>query len=132
MEQYVKINIKEPVRAKLKQQAADKDMTLADYIEWLANTVNSVPETEKDEADAIMDRLEHVPTAEDQKIMEHLMPGELPECCQEIYSEEDPKEENMCEHWERAWVNFYGKQIWSLRNRLTGGSYQDYMQEYLG
>ncbi len=86
----------------------------------------------EDEADAIMDRLEHVPTAEDQKIMEHLMPGELPECCQAIYSEEDPKEENMCEHWERAWVNFYGKQIWSLRNRLTGGSYQDYMQEYLG
>lgn len=86
----------------------------------------------EDEADAIMDKLEHVPTAEDQKLMEHLMPGELPECCQEIYSEEDPKEENMCEHWERAWVNFYGKQIWSLRNRLTGGSYQDYMQEYLG
>lgn len=121
------IKVTDELYEQLRARAAGKPIP-----QLLRSLLENDTEDEVDEADAIMDRLEHVPTAEDQKIMEHLMPGELPECCQEIYSEEDPKEENMCEHWERAWVNFYGKQIWSLRNRLTGGSYQDYMQEYLG
>lgn len=130
MEQYVKINIKEPVRAKLKQQAADKDMTLADYIEWLANTVNQAPETTPtpDEADVLMDKMENSPeellSAEDRELFDKLEPGELPECCQELYSGK------KCRHWKKTYVNYYGRKVLGYQNTLTGGTNYDYQTLY--
>ena len=123
MDQYVKINIKESVRTKLKKQAADKRMTLADYIEWLANSA-----TTPDEADELMDKMENSPeellSAEDRKLFDELEPGELPECCQELYSGK------KCRHWRKTYVNYYGRKILGYQNTLTGGTNYDYQTLY--
>jgi hypothetical protein len=123
MDQYVKINIKESVRTKLKKQAADKRMTLADYIEWLANQAQT-----PDEADVLMDKMENSPedllSAEDRKLFDELEPGELPECCQELYSGK------KCRHWKKTYVNYYGRKVLGYQNTLTGGTNYDYQTLY--
>lgn len=105
MDQYVKINIKESVRTKLKEQAAARGMTLADYIESLAAESSQKPQT--DEADALLEQLDkqhdewHV-----DPLIKDLGPDELPECCQSIY--DDPT--SHCEHWEdRRPVGYWNK-----------------------
>lgn len=93
-DQYVKVNIKESVRSQLKEQAKGAGKTLADYIEWLATQVNAAPA-----ADALLEQLDtqsNDPYAQ----YRNLDDGELPECCQGIYS---GLAKNRCEHWE--WVN---------------------------
>lgn len=128
MDQYVKINIKESVRARLKEQAASNGKTLADYIEWLAATPTQNPTLTPDEAEQLLDRLDN-PKVD--PLIADLPTGELPPCCQGIY--DDPEHPApTCEHWEKAWVNHYGNKIVHYRNKLTGGSYFDYFNTYVG
>ena len=131
MDQYVKVNIKESVRTKLKEQAASKGMTLADYIEWLAGEDVDTKDLAA-EADALLEQLndkyENPPV---DPMLANLAPGELPECCQGIY--DDPERPvPTCPHWEKAWVNHYGNKVVHYRNKLTGGSYFDYFNKYVG
>lgn len=120
MDKYVKINIKESVRGQLKEQAAGKGMTLADYIEWLSK--NRLDE----EADKLVEELDNPPVP---AALQNLKPGELPPCCQLIYDDpEDPTPQ--CDHWEKAWVNYYGNKVVHYKNKLTGGSYFDYYNKY--
>ena len=124
-DQYVKVNIKESVRSQLKEQAKAAGKTLADYIEWLAGQKAAAP---IDEADALLEELDN-PKVD--PILADLAPGELPECCQGIY--DDPEHPvPTCEHWEKAWVNNYGNKVVHYRNKLTGGSYFDYFNKYVG
>jgi hypothetical protein len=128
-DQYVKVNIKESTRTKLKDQARTKGMTLADYIEWLGANVSAKPIA--DEADQLLEQLDNKyenPTVD--PLLEGLAPGELPECCQGIY--DDPERPvPTCEHWEKAWVNHYGNKVVHYKNKLTGGSYFDYFNTYV-
>lgn len=125
-DQYVKVNIKESVRSQLKEQAKGAGKTLADYIEWLAG--QKLAAGPIDEADALLEELDN-PKVD--PILADLAPGELPECCQGIY--DDPEHPvPTCEHWEKAWVNNYGNKVVHYRNKLTGGSYFDYFNKYVG
>ena len=125
-DQYVKVNIKESVRSQLKEQAKAAGKTLADYIEWLAG--QKLAAGPIDEADALLEELDN-PKVD--PILADLAPGELPECCQGIY--DDPEHPvPTCEHWEKAWVNNYGNKVVHYRNKLTGGSYFDYFNKYVG
>ena len=125
-DQYVKVNIKESVRSQLKEQAKGAGKTLADYIEWLAG--QKLAAAPIDEADALLEELDN-PKVD--PILADLAPGELPECCQGIY--DDPEHPvPTCEHWEKAWVNNYGNKVVHYRNKLTGGSYFDYFNKYVG
>lgn len=126
-DQYVKVNIKESVRSQLKEQAKGAGKTLADYIEWLAG--NAAP---ADEVDQLLERLDNkyerpevCLSAEDQKLFDSLEPGELPECCQEYYSNG-----TKCRHWHKEYVKYFGKPVLGYRNTLTGGSNYDYVNEY--
>ena len=57
--------------------------------------------------------------------------GELPPCCQTIF--DDPEHPTpTCPHWKKAWVNHYGNRIVHYKNTLTGGSYFDYFNKYVG
>lgn len=106
-DQYVKVNIKEGVRAKLKEQAKAKGMTLADYIEFLAN---QPAQSEQSEADALLEELDR--QHEEEKwgansiaIASSVDSDELPECCQKIYS---GRKTDRCEHWtikNNRWYN---------------------------
>lgn len=88
---YVKVNIKESVRNRLKQMAAEKGMTLADLIA-------SFVDPNIDEADTLLDKLDkqseewHV-----DPLLEGLGPDELPECCQAFLKSEGYEN---CGHWE--------------------------------
>lgn len=131
MDQYVKINIKESVRTKLKEQAASKGKTLADYIEWLAGE-NVDTKDLAAEADALLEGLdnknehpEDYLSPEDRELFERLEPGELPECCQEYYTNG-----TKCRHWNKEYVNYYGKRVIGYRNTLTGGTNYDYQTLY--
>lgn len=116
-DQYVKVNIKESTRTKLKDQARAKGMTLADYIEWLGANVSAAP----DEADSLLEQLDarsNDPYAQ----YRNLDDGELPECCQGIYS---GIAKNRCEHWE--WVNGGWKN--KITNKYASdGDYVNYME----
>ena len=133
MDQYVKVNIKESVRTKLKASAAEKGMTLADYIEWLADSKDS----KQDEADKLLDELdnqnEHPEgslSPEDRAILENLAPGELPACCQEIF--DDPEHPvPTCKHWRKAYENYYGQRMWGYVNDLVGGGYRTWFSKYV-
>lgn len=103
MDQYVKINIKESVRTKLKEQAADKGMTLADYIESLAagaSPAQSLPGTEVDMSDWV--------------------DGAAPECCIDSIAN-DFKPGHVCPDWVRLGYtdkNGLHRQAWF--NKKTG------------
>lgn len=132
-DQYVKVNIKESTRTKLKDQARAKGMTLADYIEWLgANVLVST-----DEADALLEQLdnkyEHPESAlspDDQALIDKLQPGELPDCCQEIYNNYPVEPKDVCKHWTKGYVNYYGRKVLGYQNTLTGGTYFEYQPLY--
>lgn len=83
MDQYVKINIKESVRTRLKEQAAAKGMTLADYIESLAagdKPTQPLPGTEVDMSDWV--------------------DGDAPECCIDTIAN-DFRPGHVCPDWVR-------------------------------
>lgn len=82
----------------------------------------------KDEGERLLEELDN-PKVD--PILDGLAPGELPACCQGIY--DDPERPvPTCEHWEKAWVNHYGNKVVHYRNKLTGGSYFDYFNKYVG
>lgn len=126
MDQYVKVNIKESVRTKLKEQAASKRMTLADYIESLAaESTTDDGERLLEELDSQNEHPEDYLSPEDRELFERLEPGELPECCQEYYTSG-----TKCRHWHKEYVNYYGKRVIGYRNTLTGGTNYDYQTLY--
>lgn len=127
MSEYVKINIKESVRAELKEQAKARGKTLADYIEWLAGN-KEVKESNNDDLLEQLDQKYENPEVD--PLVANLAPGELPECCQGIYN--DPTHPvPTCPHWKKAWVNYYGEKRVHYQNTLTGGSYFDYFKTYV-
>lgn len=81
-----------------------------------------------DEADTLMDKAENNPedllSAEDRELFDELEPGELPECCQGLYSGE------KCRHWKKTYVNYYGRKVLGYQNTLTGGTNYDYQTLY--
>lgn len=85
------------------------------------------------EADKLLDDLanqyDHPETSltpEDQKLFSSLEPGELPECCQEYF-----QDGTKCRHWQKTYVNYYGRSVLGYRNILTGGSHFDYQAKYM-
>ena len=85
-----------------------------------------------DEAGALVEQLdnenEHPEDSlspEDRELFERLEPGELPECCQEYYTSG-----TKCRHWNKEYVNYYGKRVIGYRNTLTGGTNYDYQSLY--
>ena len=85
-------------------------------------------DTNVDEGERLLEQLDN-PKVD--PLLASLEPGELPTCCQSIY--DDPERPvPTCEHWEKAWVNHYGNKIVHYRNKLTGGSYFDYFDKYVG
>lgn len=99
MEQYVKINVKESVRIKLKQLAAENGQTLADYIESLIRVA----------PDDLLDELDKKSSDPYASLRQNLDDDELPECCQGIFT---GLAKDRCEHWE--WVNG------GWKNKVTG------------
>lgn len=127
---YVNIRVRKETYEKLKELAAGKP---------LVQFIDSLLEDKPDEADALLDKLdyrnEHPESTlsdEDRKLLEGLAPGELPECCQRIYDDPENIDMSLACHWEKAYVNHYGNRVWHLRNTLTGGSYFDYFNKYVG
>lgn len=100
--------------------------------ETISDVIARVLKAPTDEADALLEQLDkqHDDLSVDPLLVD-LEPGELPECCQSIY--DDPEHPiPSCKHWEKAWVNYYGQKIVHYRNKLTGGSYFDYFNKYVG
>lgn len=120
---YVNIRVRKETYEKLKEMAAGKP---------LVQFIDSLLENKPDEADALLDKLdyqnEHPESSlspEDQELFERLEPGELPECCQEYYTNG-----KKCRHWHKEYVNYYGKRVIGYRNTLTGGTNYDYQALY--
>lgn len=111
--------------------ARKDDETVSDLISRLLDCERSTV-AQSDEADVLLEQLDkqHDDPSVDPLLVD-LEPGELPECCKSIY--DDPEHPiPSCPHWEKAWVNYYGRKIVHYRNRLTGGSYFDYFNKYVG
>lgn len=109
------------------ETAADVIARLLEYNKRLSATTVQV-----DEADALLDKLDYqnehpesTLSPEDQELFERLEPGELPECCQEYYTNG-----TKCRHWHKEYVNYYGKRVIGYRNTLTGGTNYDYQALY--
>lgn len=128
MEQYVKINVKESVRTRLKELAAEKGQTLADFLESIASQTVAAPTTPAPDVPDIEalaakhDALVAAPT-EDSPV-DNLDTDELPECCQGIYS---GCKEDRCEHWILRYGRYYNK----LTNRfIDDPAYYNYCQSF--
>ena len=116
------IKVSDEVHQRLMGAKSD-DETVSDLIARLLDGAAPI-----DEADALLEELDN-PKVD--PILADLAPGELPLCCQSIY--DDPEHPvPTCEHWEKAWVNHYGNKVVHYRNKLTGGSYFDYFNKYVG
>lgn len=118
------LRIKPETHNKLKKRAAEEGLSMGETIDKLLG--------EQDEADALLDKLdyqsEHPESAlspEDRELFERLEPGELPECCQEYYTNG-----TKCRHWNKEYVNYFGKRVIGYRNTLTGGTNYDYQTLY--
>ena len=132
---YVNIRIRKETYEKLKELAAGRPL-----VQFIDSLLEDKPTETLDEGERLLEELdnknehpEDYMSEEDKAVLRGLGPGELPECCQRIY--DDPEHIDMslaCGHWEKAYVNHYGNRIWHLRNKLTGGSYFDYFNKYVG
>ena len=118
---YVAIRIDEEAARVLNQYAAEHGMTKSQAI---------LSALKGDEADKLLEDLDNKyenPALD--PLIADLAPGELPECCQSIY--DDPEHPvPSCPHWEKAWVNYYGRKVVHYRNVLTGANYFDYFKKY--
>lgn len=125
---YVAIRIDEEAARVLNQYAAEHGMTKSQAI--LSALKGAAPAPTPDEADKLLEDLDNKYENPDiDPLIADLAPGELPPCCQEIY--DDPEHPvPTCPHWEKAWVNYYGRKVVHYRNVLTGGSYFDYLKKY--
>lgn len=121
------IKVSDEVHQRLMGAKSDAE-TVSDLIARLLDDNKRLAAGPIDEADALLEELDN-PKVD--PILADLAPGELPECCQGIY--DDPEHPvPTCEHWEKAWVNNYGNKVVHYRNKLTGGSYFDYFNKYVG
>lgn len=121
------IKVSDEVHKRLMGAKSDAE-TVSDLIARLLDDNKRLATAPIDEADALLEELDN-PKVD--PILADLAPGELPECCQGIY--DDPEHPvPTCEHWEKAWVNNYGNKVVHYRNKLTGGSYFDYFNKYVG
>lgn len=117
MDQYVKINIKESVRTKLKEQAATKGMTLADYIESLAAGDTTQPAQSTQSSMEIID-------------MSDWVDGEAPECCIDTIAN-NFKPGHVCSDWVRVGYtdkNGLCRQAW-FNNRTGEYEFSDRWQK---
>lgn len=121
------IKVSDEVHQRLMGAKSDTE-TVSDLIARLLDDNKRLATAPIDEADALLEELDNHKV---DPILADLAPGELPECCQGIY--DDPEHPvPTCEHWEKAWVNNYGNKVVHYRNKLTGGSYFDYFNKYVG
>ena len=112
------IKVSDEVHSKLMARAAAENKTASDLIDSMLEGNDLVEKLDKGEyIDPLLVDLESF---------------ELPECCQKIYDDEKPLMKNCCQHWVKAYQNWYGRQIITYKNTLTGMYYSDYVQEYLG
>lgn len=123
--EWKQLRLRADIHEKLKARADAEKISMGELIERLLGA-ESAPEP--DEADVLMDKMENSPeellSAEDRKLFDELEPGELPECCQELYSGK------KCRHWKKTYVNYYGRKVLGYQNTLTGGSNYDYQTLY--
>lgn len=124
MAEYVNIRIHKDTYERLKELSAG--IPLVQYLDEMCRHRDN----KQDEADKLLEQLDNKyenPPLD--PLIADLAPGELPPCCQEIY--DDPEHPvPTCPHWEKAWVNYYGKKVVHYRNVLTGASYFDYFKKY--
>lgn len=123
------IKVSDEVHKRLMGAKSDAE-TVSDLIARLLD--GATPTAPIDEADALLDKLDYqnehpesTLSPEDQELFERLEPGELPECCQEYYTSG-----TKCRHWNKEYVNYYGKRVIGYRNTLTGGTNYDYQTLY--
>lgn len=112
------IKVSDEVHSKLMGRAAAEKKTASDLIDSLL------------EGDDLVEKLDRGEVVN--PLLKDLESFELPECCQRIYDDDRPLMKNCCEHWIKAYQNWYGRQILTYKNTLTGMYYSDYVQEYLG
>lgn len=126
---YVSIRIDESAAEILNRKCAELGLTKSQVV---VRGCDALGKTEADDADALLEKLDkQYDNPPIDPIAMGLRPGELPECCQLIYQDpEDPTPQ--CAHWEKAWVNYYGRKVLHYRNKLTGLSYFDYFNKYMG
>lgn len=123
--EWKQLRLRADIHEKLKTKADAEKISMGELIERLlgAETTNT-----PDEADVLMDKMENSPedllSVEDRKLFDELEPGELPECCQELYSGK------KCRHWRKTYVNYYGRKVLGYQNTLTGGTNYDYQTLY--
>lgn len=117
------IKVTDELYEQLKERAAGRPIPQL-IRELLDKKTNKVDEV--DEVDKLLEKLDN-PSID--PAVENLQPGELPPCCQLIYDDIE-KPIPQCDHWEKAWVNHYGNKVVHYRNKLTGGSYFDYLNKY--
>lgn len=124
MDQYVKVNIKESVRTKLKEQAASKGKTLADYIEWLAGEDVDTKDL-ADEADQLLEQLNDKYEKQNEPTIEAIdtsdwVAGVAPECCCDFYYNYFYNHKSEpCEHWKRVkWTDRNGRTKINWYNNL--------------
>lgn len=118
-DQYVKVNIKESVRSRLKEQAKAAGKTLADYIEWLAE--QKLAAAPIDEADALVEQLDSSRPADTEIIdMSDWVNGDAPECCIDTIAN-DFKPGHVCPDWVRVgYTDKNGLRRQSWFNNRTG------------
>lgn len=99
--------------------------------------LRSLLDGEKDEGDALLERLDYASehpestlSPDDQALIDNLQPGELPDCCQEIYNSYPVDPKDVCKHWTKGYVNYYGRKVLGYQNTLTGGTYFEYQPLY--
>lgn len=120
------LRIKPETHNKLKLRATQEGLSMGETIDKLLGA------EKQDEADALLDKLDYqnehpesTLSPEDRELFERLEPGELPECCQEYYTNG-----TKCRHWNKEYVNYFGKRVIGYRNTLTGGTNYDYQTLY--
>lgn len=117
MAEFDAIKVERQVAADFKSQAKKLNLSMTEYLTKLMG-------------DALVERLDNGELVD--PLLRNLESFELPECCQKIYDDEKPLMKNCCQHWIKAYQNWYGRQILTYKNTLTGMYYSDYVQEYLG
>lgn len=123
MEQYVKINVKESVRTRLKELAAEKGQTLADFLESIASQT-PVATPDVPDIEALAAKHDALVAAPVEDTVSNFDSDELPECCQGIYS---GRKEDRCEHWILRYGRYYNK----LTNRfIDDPAYCNYCQSF--
>lgn len=127
------IRVNDDVWEKLNSKALEHNLSIGRMVESLVNGGVNPAQSTVDLVDKLDYEAEHPESSlsdEDRAILENLAPGELPECCQEIF--DDPEHPvPTCKHWRKAHENFYGQRMWGYVNDLVGGGYRTWFSKYV-